>query len=414
MSSDVSLSAYDSGLPWASCVHSPILFRMRQLALALFSRLSSTQPMHIPATVKQAPRKKLRANLVKPPVAVDRTIVGFALRWRALIAVLIGGCIYPSVGSCESVQSLWSYAHPNARSLIGMDVSRIRKSALGRSLEEQFLPNLAKTVPGIDLLDQVDRVLISSPGSKNAEDTEEPPILVAVRGRFDLARVRQILREHGAKPQMFNSVTVYRPQSKATKEFGVAIIDAQTILVGDAQSIFSTIERLQLPPCERTNALFSRAEGLDSEYDFWVLMPAPGALASQRLPFAGFVQGLRGLEAGIAMREGLSVNVSILAITESKARELKDQLEKLLKLVAKDEATRPELALIAKRPKLNVQGSRVALSIRIDQKELESSLRSLQARSTPQVPVPSKPQRQVIRIEGLDGGTRELVLGQNR
>jgi hypothetical protein len=356
---------------------------------------------------------------MKPQLSADITIVGFAWSCRAFLVFTVCAC----VAAGQTAQPLWSFAHANARSLIGMDVRRIRQSSLGRSLEEQWLTNLGQAMPGKSLsdkalLDQVDRVLISSPGSKNAEDPGGPPILIAVRGRFDLTGVRQILREHGAKPQVFDSVTVYRPQGNARSEFAIALMDAQTILGGDAQSVFSAIERRRLPPGESTNSLLDRAAALDAEYDFWALMSAP-ELASQ-LPFPGAIQemvrGVSGFEAGISIRSGLSVNVSILTTTEERAHELRDQLGRLLKLVAKDEAARPELALIAKRPKLSVQGSRVALSIRIDHNELESSLRNLQARVSKKVPVlvPSPPQRQVIRIEGLDGGPRELLMVPNR
>jgi hypothetical protein len=316
----------------------------------------------------------------------------------------------------EPARPLWPFVHPNAKSLIGIDVRQIRQSSLGRYLEEQWMTKLGKALPGMDLLDQVDRLLISSPGSKNADDPAEPPILIVARGRFDLARVRQLLHQQRAKPQIFDSVTVYRPQGKMNKEFAIALIDAQTILAGDSQSIFAAIERLRLPPGEGTNVIFGRAASLDAEYDFWALMLEPGSLGGQWLPMGGLVEGLTGLEAGVSMRNGFSANVSMSTTNEDKAHELKDQLGKLLKLVSKDEAARPEWALIAKRPKLSVQGCRVALSIRIDRTELESSLRSLQARALAklQVPIPSKPQRQVIRIEGLDEGPRELLIVPNQ
>lgn len=239
-------------------------------------------------------------------------------------------------------------------------------------------------------------------------------MLIALRGRFDLTRVRQVLREHHANPQKFDSVTVYRPQGKGSQTLAVAIMDAQTIVIGDAQSIFSLVERLPMPRSENTNALFSRAASLDTVYDLWALLAARGALESQRVPFAGLVEGLRDVEAGITVSQGLVANISITAISETKARELRDQLGKLLKLAAKDEATRPELALIAKRPKFSVQGAQVALTIRVGQDEVESGLRRMTARSTPKTEVPSKPERQMIRIEGLDGGPRELLLAPNR
>lgn len=320
----------------------------------------------------------------------------------------------PQTAEPNAAQPLWAFAHTNPKTLIGMDVRRIRESPFLQALEKQWLTKLSKPVPGIELLDKIERILISSPGSNNAGSPEEPPILVAVRGQFDLMRVSQILRERGVKSQTFDSVVIYRPEGRINKEFAIAVIDAQTILAGDVQSIFSSIERLRLPPRESTDPLLGRAQDLDVKYDFWALMSPGDGLALQRVPFAAFVQGLKAFEAGISVTDGLSITASILMVNEYKAREFRDQLGKLLNLAAKDKATRPEVALIARKPKLSLQGPRIVLSMRMDQNELNAGLRTLQAPRIGKALPPSKPQRQVIRIDGLDEGPRELLVPQNR
>ena len=72
----------------------------------------------------------------------------------------------------------------------------------------------------------MDRILISSPGTPNtgnlatgdaAAESVEIPMLIAVQGHFDAAKVRQVFTWLGAKPQSYNSFQVYRPQGKSTK-----------------------------------------------------------------------------------------------------------------------------------------------------------------------------------------------------
>ena len=319
----------------------------------------------------------------------------------------------------ETGQSLWRFAHPNAKSLIGLDVGRIRRSGLGRSFERSWLKGIAGHFPGLELLDQVEQLLVSSPGSANADDPSEPPVLLMVRGHFDPTKVRQLFREHGAKSQLFDGTSVFRPPGKAAREFAFAVLDAETILAGDAQSIFSCIERMRLPASESLSGLAARAENFKSDYDFWVLMTEPSVLASQRLPIgalaqSGLLRGLSGLELGMSMREGLSVAGSLMMGGDSDARAVKEEFSKLLKLVAKDHAGKPEWAQLAKKLKLEVEGAGVKFSLRMAKPELEASLRKLQAqhKTTESILVESAPaapaKPQVIRIEGLDEGAREV------
>ncbi len=328
-------------------------------------------------------------------------------------------CTWSFTGHAETSQARWRFAHPDAKSLIGLEVGRLRRSEVGRSFEKTWLQSGARHLPGLELLDQVDQVFVSSPGCVNADDAAEPPVLVMIRGRFDPAKVRQLLREHGAKPQMFDGINVFRPQGKAAKEFGFAVLDAGTILAGDAQSIFSSIERMRLPAEGAYSAIAARAETFKSDYDFWVVMTEPSALTSQRLPFGelaetGLMQGVSGIELGVSLREGLMLTGSLLMASDHDARAVKDEFSKLLKLAAKDQATKPDLAQLAKKLKLDVDGSAVKFSLRMAKPDLEASLRKLQAGHKPtesvlveSTPVlPAKPQ--LIRIEGLDEGTREI------
>lgn len=248
-----------------------------------------------------------------------------------------------TAASAETGQSPFRFAHPNAKSLIGIEVGRIRQSGLSRSFEKIWLRSAGPSLPGLELLDQVDQVFISSPGCVNPDDAAEPPVLVMIRGRFDPAKVRQLLREHGAKPQMFDGINVFRPQGKAAKEFGFAVLDAGTILAGDAQSIFSSIERMRLPADGASSATVAKAENFKADYDFWVVMTEPSALTSQRLPFgglaqSGLLQGVSGIELGLSLREGLMLTGSLLMASDHDARAVKDEFSKLLKLAAKDQA----------------------------------------------------------------------------
>lgn len=308
-------------------------------------------------------------------------------------------------GGFAQVAPVWRFAHPNAKSLIGLDVRRIRQSGLGRFLDPNYLEAIAGHIPGMDLLSQVDTVVISSPGSPDDDDSKEPPILIVARGRFDLDRARRILRDQGTKAQTFDSVTVYRPQGKASKEFGLALIDAGTILAGDAQSVFSAIERRGLPAGDSASPAILRAQTLSEGNDVWAVMSQPGAFADKLLPLAQL--GVTRLELGMSLRGGLILHGSLSTRSEPKTRALREELNELLKAAARAQP-------FAKKLKLAVEASDLRFSLRMSQNDLEASVRNVleKPRSNQSVVAESKPvitaKPQVIRIEGLDEGSREV------
>src|SRR5579864_625064 len=160
------------------------------------------------------------------------------LAWLSILIV-------PWVASAQTEPELLRFVHPDAKALISIDWKRVRQSHLGTMIREKWVDGSA--IPGAEFLNDVDRVVIASPG-RNPMDasTAEAPMLIAVGGRFDLAKVRDVLSAQGAKPQMFNNVQVYRPQGK-TSEMAFVLLDAQTILIGDARSVFASLERGAFP-----------------------------------------------------------------------------------------------------------------------------------------------------------------------
>src|ERR1700685_1071071 len=130
------------------------------------------------------------------------------LPFTVLLAPLLQG---------QSDPALWRFVYPNAKALIGIDWQRIRQTPAGTMIRDKWLnTGRAAAIPGIALLDQVDRVVISSPGNEAIQDAgngaaiapPEAPMLIAVQGHFEAARVRQLFTRLGAKPQAYNSFQV--------------------------------------------------------------------------------------------------------------------------------------------------------------------------------------------------------------
>lgn len=300
---------------------------------------------------------------------------------------------------------LWRFVDPNAKAVIGIDWKRTQQSPAGAMLQQKLGADIFQA-PGVEFLKDVERVLISSPGRESLEDASEPPMLIAIRGHFNLSDLRKALVDHGAKRQMYGTIPIYRPSGKNGQDLGFVLLDAQTVLIGDIGSICSSLGRTEFTPRE-ANATLTRAAALDAAYDVWAVNSSTGALASTRMMgmFTGeeFGDAATAFEAGLSFRDGLSMNVSVNTRAEAAAKLLSSRISKVLKLAAKDKPTNPALAEFERKMKVSYANMLISITLRLTQDELEKNAR-LFARTVKKM----EPEKMVVIIEGLDGGMKEI------
>src|ERR1039457_2286087 len=208
-----------------------------------------------------------------------------------IVTVLACLCLLvPTPAAAQTDEGLWRFVHPNAKALIGIDVQRIRTSHVAGEMASQWhsmVTAMPFPLPGMDLIETIDRVVVSSPGRNEKDPDEEPPLLIAVSGKFEPGKLRQMLLKAGSKPQAFNSVTIYRPQDKSSQDFGFVVLNSQTLLIGDVKSLCAAIERVERDPAAPPPGIVERARDLDLAYDFWaVLLTPPSSLGGDRFPLA--------------------------------------------------------------------------------------------------------------------------------
>jgi hypothetical protein len=309
-------------------------------------------------------------------------------------------------------EQLWRYVHPGAQSLIGIDWACLQRSPVGDWLEHRWTDD--QDLPGAELLNQVDYVLISSPGA--ATSGEQPPVLIALAGRFDPSQVRKVLESYGTRREMFGPVELFRPRDKRDDELTFALISSKVILVGDRQSLYTAIERAAISQKEHpTDALLGRGRTMAAAYDGWTLMDAPGSLARQGFLLAGLVGNLtgetKGYEAGLSVRDGLAIDISATAGSDKAARGMVAGISRSV-----------QRSPLASKLRVASEGEQIQVSLRMNEEEVSASLHiplrptlspSRQTFATIDTPAKttnklSPPPKEVIRIEGLDDGPREL------
>ena len=340
-----------------------------------------------------------------------------------------------AIARAETDPVLWRLLPPNPKAVISLDWKTLRTSHLGVMLREKFVDsNGAQAIPGLEFLDQVDRCIITSTGRGPTELTSDPAVLIVVRGHFDLAKVRQVLTDHGAKPQMFNSVQVYRPQNNG-KDMAFVLLDPQTILIGDANSVYAAVDRnsnAAQPAASdaASNMVVTRAQEMDARYDVWAVMSGVGGgMSGDRLlgmlAGGGFNSDARSVEAGIALRNGLTADLAFIFPTEPEARKMASGLSNFFKALIKDKMGNAAMLDLEKRLKITADGAVARVSLRLNAQELAKNARIF-AETQRQQPVQAavaadlkptvavtpapKPEPKVIRIEGLDDGPREIQM----
>jgi len=336
--------------------------------------------------------------------------------------------IAPLVASAQTNPALLRFVHPDAKALISIDWKRLRQSHLGTMIRQKWVDGSG--IPGTELLNDIDRVVISSPGKNDADASpEDAPLLIVVGGRFDLAKVREILLAQGAKPQKFNNVEVFRPQGKTSKEMAFVLLDAQTILIGDPRSIFGCLERSAFPtPAPGPNSLLARAAQIDTNYDVWALMTTPNVLASDRLmamlTSSEVGSEAHGFQIGLSLRDGFTIDTTMTLQSEGAAKRMASELSKMLKLTIKDKLGEPTMLDMEKKLKVGSEGAVVKIAMHMTQQELDKNAQIFAVSQKkpaapvavvhPQVvpPPPIPAEKKVIRIEGLDEGTREIPYRQ--
>jgi hypothetical protein len=365
--------------------------------------------------------------------------------------VAVGFCLAPMIASAQTESGPWRFVTADTKAVISIDWSRIRKSHVGTLLREKFIDGAG--VPGTQYLDNVDRFLVSSTG-KSSDDPESDALLAVAIGHFDLARVRTSLAQYRVKPQKYGESLVYRPQGKNAKDLAFSLVDAQTILIGDSRSIFAALDHAAFPrTAPPAGSLAARAPDMDATYDAWAIVNESNILGGDRLK--ALLSGAdadadeRGFEFGLSLRSGLAVDVSLMFGSESTAKAISGELSRMLKLAVQDKLGEPAMLDLEKRVKFNAQGSVAKLTLRLTPQELEKNAQIFTASRKPQ-PLPGtnglsqvrpvlkadqpaaaqptakpgatsaakidpapKPERKVIRIDGLDDGPREIPYNEN-
>jgi hypothetical protein len=336
-----------------------------------------------------------------------------------------------------SLPTFWRYSHPNAKALVGIDVQRISESPFGQRVAKEFAQAGLKAkadAEGLDFLNEVERVLISSTGGAAAHSGGEkstPPAVVALQGKFELARIRTLLKSKGAVRSYYLKAELYSPGKGEGTEFSIALAGPQTILMGDPASVKTALDHhAAADPAASANPLFQRAVELAAVHDVWFASETSPAELSSGGPFQAIFSEVQGFEGGLSFRRGLGMEVNLATASVEAAQKLGGGLQALMQITAMSDPKDQPAADLLKKLTVTQDSTLVKIGLSFDQAELDRGVDELKLsfakgftggaigphadgadRSHAAVHEdPSRPM--VIKIYNADGGTREIPLNQ--
>lgn len=302
--------------------------------------------------------------------------------------------VLAATAAAESHPSWWIYSSPEATTLVGVNWEYLRQSPFADPVEAELSSTGSLGFPDLECLKQARQILISSPA-----------LLATEVGTFPASTLEQQALQKGLHRASYHGVTMWLPSQADTP--GVAAISEELILVGARKTLEAAVDRAASGAVARQySPLLARAARFAESRDLWVVAThLPDPLASVFVPFE--VETL-GFDGAVSVRNGLTAEASFAVVSPDAAEVIGESFRRQI----------PSLPSIAHGLRVNVDGIRVDLALEATPEQLSAELRSAPAAVgsapaalPPEPPKPAEPQ--VIRIFGLDGGTREIPFPSN-
>jgi|GEM_PF-5488679 len=339
---------------------------------------------------------------------------------RGIALLLIGMCI-PDNGLA---QALWRYTHPESNLILGLEWGRVAGSKLGQQLRSTMSQAAMPGMPGLaqmNVFDAVDRIILSAPIPPQGVARAPEKGLLAVEGRFEWAAVRASLVGQGARVRMMAGREILVSQRTRGAGGALALAEPGILVIGDLNSVGAALRDASM---QRTSALYRRAASLAATNDIWFAgVVTPGMFPASAAPSARMISDVTGYDLGLNLRDGMGLELNVVTKSAQSASALAGGLRMMMGM-AMQQPNNPEMASLAGKVQLAVEGSKVHMGLHLDEAELERSFRLLRAAMpggmTPvQVPAATAAQEaekprgpQVVRIYGAEGGTREIPVGK--
>lgn len=222
-----------------------------------------------------------------------------------LLAALIVWTLALPAWAAPPDSSPWRYSPPDATALVGIQWGHLRKTlsdALLRSELEDFgLPSAAAQ----ELLKSVDGIYLSAGAADPAKGRKDAPLLITLKGRFNLGDLRAMALSAKLTVRPYRFAEILIPAGAGPQDMVIALVNAETVLLADPRDLRHALDQSGAGATARAdNPLFEQADRMMDAYDAWAvayLNPGPGAALGDAEGLAGGVVWEDGLQAKLRL-----------------------------------------------------------------------------------------------------------------
>lgn len=343
--------------------------------------------------------------------------------------------------------NLWQYVHPDTNMLMGLDWQRAKTSGTGRMFARQFATKaggFSASGPAMALLDNVDRILISTNG-QTAVEPNQPPVVIALDGRIDRAQLKKMMPV-GTALERFKGADLLVPPRSKEPEMLAAVVSDRIVLIGDRDSLGRVLES---GAGTRNVDLLERATALSAKCEFWLVSAVPPSMAAGgAMPGMKQLDDVESMDLGVALQHGLGIQANLVTKSEDSAKSMATMVQLLAAMAGQRAKDAPELASVARNLTVKTEGLKVQIQMDVPLAQLERGMVQMRAaaatggkrtlesflgmqpsgnlpegfrpaanglpQSAAMAPVtvaqpPTPPQKRTIRISGLDDGPKEIT-----
>ena len=262
--------------------------------------------------------------------------------------------ITAALAAAESHPSWWTYASPEATTLVGIRWSNLRHSPFAAAIEAELSSTGVLAFPDLDCLRQAREIVISSPA-----------LLAAEAGSFPAATVKDQAQRKGLRRAVYRGVTLWLPEQ--ADKLGVAQISEQLVLVGAHKTLEAAVDSSLLETGRQYSPLLPRAARFSQTGDLWVVaVKLPDPLADLFVPLDADASEFLGQ---VSVRDGLSMEASFDAGSDEAAAEFARGLRE----------KSPSFPAVARGVVASVDHSRVTIALQVSSEELASALHPARA-----------------------------------
>lgn len=291
----------------------------------------------------------------------------------------------------ESYPRAWNYVAPDATAVIGVEWRQLQSSFLADAVGSELFASGHLGIPELECLEHSREILLSA-----------PDFLAIFSGTFPAATVEAQAAKLGLWKSSYQGVRLWIAPKKDRRS--VAHINDSLILVGWRDTLEAAIDRGMLTELRQYSPLLARGARMAPNADLWIAANAlPDPLVSVFLPLKMETGEFDGT---VSARNGLRLD----------ARYNMSSTEDALLSAGYFRQAIPDFHAVLQGLHVIPEGESVLLKLEVSAGDLTGYLRppeppaaESKVESKPEPPPPPAGPR-VIRIFGLDSGTRELVL----